>query len=389
MSNRHALMWQGSPEVPYPYTLDILTPTHIGSDEEISPIEYFIEGQDLVLCDMEALFRDPNFDADAYMKFITGSTTPYLGDFDDGIAKNHPKMRVKLDCGRLPSPYPVIKKHICTRGIPYIPGSSIKGSIRSALLYHGLTKQAESDDLKMAVEACLLKDFTTLKTLSGKLGRYTSPQNYVKKKKFKEKNYLELLTRIGLDYYLKEGVKIQKRDLDFASFLEVSDTHVEDEDLKTAVYASKVAGTRRQMPAYYEAMVPGQGLLFTVKPLGFKFNQKTLMQVINRFYRKCQINDLKWYKENGLSSAAEFLERMPRSKEDCLIRIGQGSGAFSTSLLMLARDLDIAKGYVKAWRVTGHLTEEPKTRKVLIDGRRNAIPMGWALIRPYGEKKDE
>jgi CRISPR-associated protein Csm5 len=378
-------MWEPSPEIPHPYTLHLLSPVHIGCDEEILPAEYLAEGRELVLCDVESMFQDPGFDAAGFVRFIKENTAPYLGNFSSDAPRRHLLARLRIEVhGGLKAPYPAIKKHARTGGNPYIPGSSIKGAIRSAILYYGLKKQADRDSrLKEAIVACLRKDFRRIKRLS-KSPKYTFPLHFVK-----DENYLEILHRIGMDYYLRDGINLSKRDLDFASLLEVSDTYG-DEGVQTAVYGSRVGGTRRQLPAYYEALVPGQKLFFTMKSLGCKFPPSSILKIVYKFSFDVWKRDREWYEQNGLSGAAGFMVRMLETVKEMkqesgayLIRLGQGSGALSTSMLLLAQDLGIAEEYVNSWGVTGHLTEEPKTRKVLIDGRGNAMPMGWAVLKPY------
>jgi CRISPR type III-A-associated RAMP protein Csm5 len=383
MAELSAWMWETSPDPPDQYSIQILSPVHIGCDEEILPVEYFVQGQELVLCDVESMFKDPEFDVDAFVRFIKDEKVPYLGDFlDRGPKEEYIKTRLKLEVmGGLKVPYPSIKKHVRTGGVPYIPGSSIKGAMWSALLYYGLKKQSVVPELKEVIRACLCKEQKTI-AISMKRPNLTK---YI----HKPKGFLEILHRIGLDYYLKEGINLFKRDLDFASLIEVSDTYPK-KDVRTAVYGSKVAGTSRQMPAYFEVLEPQQEFYFHVKGLGFKFKLKTLAQIINNYYITVCKRDMEWYRERGVSSAEGFLKRLiatikeqKTESEAYLIRLGQGSGAVATSLLILAEELEVVDEYIQNWPVTGHRTLEPKTRKLLLDVQGNTIPMGWAVLKPY------
>lgn len=361
--------WETSVEKPQRCTLKILTPVHIGDGEEISPIQYVKDNGELILVDVEAMFKDQNFNPQSFSQYVKNNKSPYLGGFDEKLARKYPRKRLKLETSLGPH-YPSIKKHVRTGGNLYIPGSSLKGAINSALLYYGIKKQIENkSELREAVEACLLKDNRKLK------GMRFSKEDY---QKYGKGDFKKVLYRIGLDYFLRDEVQgKEKGGLDFKALAEVSDAH--QQDLTSAIYGSKVMGTRRKLPAYYEALTPDNELLFTIKSLGFRLSLKNLFQIVNNFYAQVLKRDKQWLEENNMKYLVNDVLKLIKNTEGRLIRIGQGSGSLSMSFPILAEEMGLAD-YAKNWGVTGHNTQDPKTRKFLQDIRKKSLPMGWAKI---------
>lgn len=116
--------------------LETLTPVHIGSGEEISPLEYLVEDR-WNRIDMNALFADPDFQP-VMEKFVSSASSErYIGDLlPKDLLKRHilytlpikGKAKDYLQTNR-------VKAFTKTGGRVYIPGSSLKGSILSALLW--------------------------------------------------------------------------------------------------------------------------------------------------------------------------------------------------------------------------------------------------------------
>ena len=162
----------------YKVCLTTLSPLFIGAGEEhlLSPYSDFIQhGDSLIYIDTERLqeaIQDESTLVEAFVKgmrqfennrstfslekFIIGTLGKEIDDFatrvvrvDGDIQKNH------------------IRKFISTGGNPFIPGSSLKGSIRSAVLLDWLqnTKEGKKQlaEIKMHVEK---RDWISLKRVA-------------------------------------------------------------------------------------------------------------------------------------------------------------------------------------------------------------------------------
>ena len=135
------------------YEIEVISPVHIGSGGTISPIEYVVE-DNFYRVDMDRLFEDERFDTDGFIEDAKAGAF-YLGRFAPGVAKEH--VRYALDIsesartnlqqliGRL-SRSSEVREHIKTKDEAYIPGSSVKGAIRTAILWWVLKNDADRFD---------------------------------------------------------------------------------------------------------------------------------------------------------------------------------------------------------------------------------------------------
>lgn len=126
------------------YKIEILSPVHIGNGGKISPIEYVVDDK-FNRIDMDELFRDKDFNINGFIDDAKFGSF-YLGERYGNIAKKH--VMYSLDMSRDATKYLMIKKSeiqefIKTGGNPYIPGSSIKGAIRTAIMWYALKKNNE------------------------------------------------------------------------------------------------------------------------------------------------------------------------------------------------------------------------------------------------------
>lgn len=126
----------------YKLKLKTLSSLHIGSGNTISPLEYLIEDR-FYRIDMNRLFADKDFDNEAFIK-ESMSRYFYLGDFAPNVAKSHIRYTVKAPTSVRESLLDNLRKRraseirefIKSTDIPYIPGTSIKGAIRTAILWN-------------------------------------------------------------------------------------------------------------------------------------------------------------------------------------------------------------------------------------------------------------
>ena len=125
------------------YELEVISPVHVGSGRTISPIEYVVE-DNFYRVDMDMLFEDDRFDAEGFIEDAKGGAF-YLGRFAPELAMEH--VRYSLDisnsvknnlCKSVYHPSGEIREFIKTKDLPYIPGSSMKGALRTAMLWKAL-----------------------------------------------------------------------------------------------------------------------------------------------------------------------------------------------------------------------------------------------------------
>lgn len=306
-------------------TLDVLTPLHIGSGGEISPTEYFIDKSSgrLLRLNMNSLFSDPSFVPQRERFISEASQQRYIGAIlEAALLKRHPLYSISLagDAGsHVATRQTAVKDFIKSGGKPYIPGSSVKGSILSAMTWHTLKDNYGSQKAK-------IDELLTRRPQSRK----------------EEGEIYNDLMRLALSL-ISQDVRGGR----FIQWMNISDSSSAPPDDALELSLARVKGARggAELPILYETVKPGQSFELELKSVKSRFSEKEILDTSHKFY-------LKVLEKDGAS-----VDPSPY-----LLRLGQGATAYSTSLLILAEELGI----------TGYRVHPPRTRK-RIDG----MGMGW------------
>jgi|GEM_PF-6100515 len=315
--------------------LKTISPVHIGSGAEISPSEYYYDSKSRRVhrLDLHSLTRDPEF-ADYLEKFVAeAAQARQIERFvPQKILARHVLYSLPASQGPL---YP-IKAMVKSGGRVMIPGSSIKGSLLSALLWKILRQKGKADGqlLNQIRTACLDRQ-----------GRM----------------YNDLLA-VCLGEFCHHPPFDQPQENRFLKWLNVSDTDVLPTTGTLKVARVEVVGAKKtKIPMLLEALREGVSLTFTLSlPQGVcrlqkpVWNLMEILDIADNFYRQV------W----------QQTETTPAPQQGWLLRLGQGSGAWATSLLLLATELDFRRDY---------LVRPPATRK-MEDGVRS---LGWVLLSPW------
>ncbi|MCX7837706.1 MAG: type III-A CRISPR-associated RAMP protein Csm5 [candidate division WOR-3 bacterium] len=309
--------------------IKVLTPLHIGSGRELMPMEYLIEGNLFHRINMNALFADPDFQPLIEDFTKLAEAQKYIGailPFD--LLKKHilyslPIVGEARDY--LKNNKTVVKEFIKSAGKVYIPGSSLKGSILSAVFWHSL-KKAYYSNFKWTTEKEQLsaKEFI-IQSLQGSF------------------SYNELLN-FAFSHFTNG-------DNRFTHWLDVvdSDRKLPSEVLQISLIKVKGARKGKALPILYETIKPGIEFSTEIKAQNTKLSEEEILKIVDEFYRKVLEKDKNAIRTNGK-----------------LIRLGQGSTAYSTSCLILAEELNIRNYRVRP----------PTTRKRADE----ILPLGWAEI---------
>ena len=303
--------------------LEVLTPIHIGNGSDISPVEYWID-EGFSRVSMERLFEDPDFGPhqDA---FISGAASQrYLGaHLPAKLLSRHTRYRATMspEARKYLLRHQIqVKEQIKSAGRVFIPGSSIKGSLLSALINNTLVDKNRSGESKYSIEQLIGDSHSFSRLLDITIGGLGSP-----------------------------GAGDRNR---FNRWLDVSDSCLLSPEKALRVYYSEVAGARGgKLPILFEGLSPGTKYLFRLNtPSDSLCNLSRMLKISDGFYREV-------WKKSGITEAPP--------ENGHLLRIGQGSSAWSTSLLIFAESIGAR-----------YKVRPPKTRK-LVDSR---IPMGWAVL---------
>lgn len=313
-------------------SLRTLTPVHIGSGAEIPPSEYWYDGKSRQVrrLNLASLSRDPDF-LPHLEKFVAEAAQ--ARQIQSFVPQEVLRKHIRYSITAAPNPPYPIKAQVQSGGRLVIPGSSVKGSLLSAVLWRQLRNLSQDrPDLRAQIE----------KALSESNNKQTG------------RLYNDLLA-VALGSFCGQA------DNRFLKWLSVSDSNLLPASGNMAVVLVQVAGTKKDLPALMEVIRSGVTVALELdQPQGGCQNRtptvsiEEVLATADSFYRRV------WQKT----------QTQPPPTGGWLVRLGQGSGAWATSLLLLADDLQMQHRYQ---------VKPPKTRK-LINGTES---LGWVLLAPW------
>jgi CRISPR type III-A-associated RAMP protein Csm5 len=314
--------------------IKILTPVHIGSGEELSPLEYFVDRERGFFhrLNMNSLFQDEKFRPFLNTFINEAARRRNIGDIvkDHSLLRRHILYSLSVSAEArqplLTNPANV-KTYIKSAGRVFIPGSSLKGSILSALLWFVLKEACSKDQAKKEQIQFLL----------------SSRRNDV--------GAFDKLLRLAFPLIVPGSRSVS--DAKFLRWLDVRDSSMYLPADSLQISQAKVNGARRgrEIPIFYECLKEGQTFETEINCELTRFSEKEILQIIHDFYSQVAQKD-------GV--------KLPPAS--CLLRLGQGSTAYSTSLLLLAEDLGLRPYAIRP----------PRTRKRIAE----KIPMGFVELVP-------
>jgi CRISPR type III-A-associated RAMP protein Csm5 len=134
------------------FHLTSLTPIHIGSGQSLEPFEYVVDGDTLYRFTLDGFLPELSRDDQARFVEAVEDSVPATRDFVSRhvkVARRAARFSAdvspaagELYAGRMEGgiAHPEVFACIRTEERAYIPGSSLKGALRTALLYHAMDK---------------------------------------------------------------------------------------------------------------------------------------------------------------------------------------------------------------------------------------------------------
>jgi len=311
--------------------LEALTPIHVGSGAKYDPLEYYIKNNKLVRIDFYKICSDPAFRKynDRVIRAAFESKKEFISILAPELAELYPLYSID---SRLAEGLE-IREHIKTNLKPYIPGSSLKGSILTAMAYDYFKSHQ--------------RDLDIIKRGFGK-ARYEHDKREKRKAisdlgKFIMEKTVENFTETD-----RSGFANSQRGKGFTRWLRISDPN-------PAPIESLVAGKVFTYPGgpciSMEMLKPGTALEYEFEPIA-RINLDEMLGKVNAFYSEVFKKENEWRARLGLGKL-EF------GSNRTLIRVGMGSSKVATSLMLLMNEIG------------------PRTRKLVGPEKQ---PMGWASL---------
>ena len=352
------------------YRLKTLTPIHIHSGEVLRPMEYIAKDEEVLIFDetdvIRSIKQNELLNDELLRSFATSDnrrkeyskTLDYYinkGIIDETVTE---RCKYKVDKHVEDLSGQEINRLMMNIQGPYIPGSTLKGIIRTAILYDYLLKKGIGY-IKEAV-----------KFLNSRNGRRNTIDDYI---------------IYGIQSNGRLNKDIQK---DPFKFLGIKDINMIEK--RIGIYQETIYNIDNFIPGnVIEAIQEGdysEEFDFEInlnekllnrfnKEITAYFKEEELLRVLYQFSRDVIQEEIKYFKQNrnkllNTKEIIEFLELMEskNSAETPVIRIGKGKGYKSNTVGLAIKKLDKEyylkeiKNIAKPYRYNKNY-EFPKTRK--------------------------
>jgi len=382
----------------FKYELEVLTPLHVGSGKKIYPLEYVIDG-DFIRVDMDKLFTDSAFQME---RFILESKKRdfYLGNFDKKNAIKHPLYKLDMDTqvgqeliSNIGSPSALILDFIKEGKNFYIPGSSIKGAIRTAILWQALGNKENKRDFEKQLKHTIEKK---------KEERRAKSRSRVKREQFALSAEETILGKPN--YSLLRALQVGD-----SAYLRLSSLNI----IYTKVLGKfghgfkwKQLGRERKSvdrpeeatSTFLEAVRPKTLIFGTLKiddfllqkevaaTLGFKGAEliANIAKVCNEFSLHHLEKEIVFFQSMGFLSIQKELEKIKAlnlEENALLLHFAWGAG-YGTKALGEDIDSELFENMRKEQLMPqGWQGSSPKTRKIVFEGKVPRYVIGWVKMK--------
>jgi len=353
-------------------TIQTITPVHIGNGKDYGPSEYYLSKSTkgkpiLVKTDLNQVFTSlPEDKKDEFIQHLTDHTFRLEDYLKNVLGKKPPQIKKYLAPLLCKNPN-IINEHIKTVEKPYIPGSSIKGAIRTAML-HNIIAYKDIKEIRKLIQR--------------------NRVNFWKSQKF-------------YDQFFSNPRKNDPK-YNILKFLQVTDTGTVPYPSIYSIVTFKAGERRNELysrggkTVYVYAETIGTG-----KKLEFEINSdyspklhrdlylqdkeqylhiKKVKEFLFKFSRDYINHEIGFAQKYSIDLLEKFYSQLESKNdpESPLMRIGYGSGFLSTTtgLRLKEEDPETYEMVRKTFR-RAYPFEFPKTRKLTAERK---TPLGWVKV---------
>ena len=346
--------------------LSTLTPLHIGNGENYTSAEFVVRGDKILRIDTNKIFT--LLDKKNQERFIQELEHPPAQM--DYFVKDIPLSEITLYSARLKGGMPVeIQEQIKTGGKAYIPGSSIKGAIRTAILYN----QVDEGNI-------------------GKINRILDMKYWQRDREIQR--FVDgFLSGVGNPSYSSLLKFLQISDSDLASDLCIYTVKSLEGERGGGWSWFKRRGN--EVITHHEMIDAGEELVCLLRTnydaniygdlkLGEKgryIDIRELKRCIHEFSRDLIEHEIEFAEKYHIDFLSEFYAELrdKNTEDEPVMKLGQGSGFMATTIgLKLKKRKEILEKVKRSLRGKTYPYEFPKTRKIIVEEK---SPLGWVKIK--------
>jgi CRISPR-associated protein Csm5 len=373
------------------YKIETVSPIHIGNGNSYSALDSVFTDTYFYAIDMDALFRRLQGIGIEKIEKLTADIESgrSLSENIKGIIepKDVKRYTIKLSMQNRND-----RKHI--RGVQefikdanngvYLPGSEIKGAIRTAILYRLLLDEANYDQLKKALINVKQRESRTI--------------GDAKKGDRRAKRQLgKVLRNVAKEV---ENLLRGKKDdakYDLLKFIQIGDSSTYNPHNLEILHINSFGS--RGKHAYVEALPKGAEFsgyfnitknLWLLGELGlgnraFLLSEEEVLESCYGLSADLLKNEIEYYRNHHEHQIADFYQQLQEenTNKNPLIRIGQGQGFLSTTITLAVKnnDPELYEEVRLGTRGRSYPYVFPKTRRLVFEDGKPMYPLGWVKIK--------
>jgi len=387
------------------YVLTTLSPVHIGSGDQISNWSYAIQNGKIKIYDFEKVVRALKDSPKRLMNLTAtierNSLTKSLGEILQSYKINiNPEYEVELK-GEIKKQfwnkkqnqniveYKHIWEFIKENGKVYIPGTEIKGAIRTALFYKILKDKFNEDE---KIKNQFLKEY-----------RNCLKEKQIKKSfSFLEQRWESIVFRAGFEKVFEKDFRFADAKRDILKILLISDSDLKNPNDVLNIKDITALGVSRHFEELHELLKSGSNFVVDLRvPFNSEYKKifpetfiylgmKKIREACSEFALSIIESDIEYFnktKEIKEEQKSKILEKLEKRKnlakispdrKYIILRLGKHQGFLSTTINLLVKEFD-PKLYAEAYEYLVHrgYPDFPnKSRKLTID---NEL-LGWCVL---------
>lgn len=370
------------------YKIETVSPVHIGNGNSYSDLDSVFTDTYFYAINMDALFRRLQEIGEIDRITADMESGRPLSEALNGIIEPRDVARytIKLSEQNTKERKYIREVHEFIKdanGGVYLPGSEIKGAIRTAILYRLLLDEENYKRLK--------EDLINVKQREGRT---------IGDAKKGDRRAKEKLGRIlrGITKDVEDLLRGKEPDgkYDLLKFIQIGDSSTYKANNLEILHVNSFES--RGKHAYVEAIPKGAkftGFFNIIRnswilkklELGhieFLLSEVEVLESCYRFSRNLIKNEIEYYKKHHKPLMADFYQKLQNENTDKnpLIRIGQGQGFLSTTITLAVKDNDpdLYDMIRLGTRGKSYSYEFPKTRRIVFEDGVPKYPLGWVKL---------
>jgi len=377
------------------YELKTISPVHIGTGTKLSHIDGFYANGKWHRVNLDAVLADPNVDLRRLTNAM-GQPGFRWPENTRGLDLTTERFHhYALNCPQDPTESEMREAMKDVMGRPYIPGSSIKGAIRTAIVLY-LLYDEESDNFDRALGK--------LRGSLGREGRPVSPASRIEKDIMGQSPNEDLLRAIRVSDTNSIASDALEIGVAWTVTLDSND-RLEKKIERGREYKIFVEQIRQKQSM--ELSITIDEYLFSErakKQLKFDQPQEEALRDVatacNQLTSDVIAREIKFFEKYDMPEMVKFYDDLYRQTSKLtegvfILCLGWGTGHHTKTILNpLVRDEDDSKQFMLDIRKRLQLGESrsqrgvyderefPKTRRILYDGQKPLAPLGWVQITP-------